>query len=181
LVGINSALGALWKVVVVHNIGKYIFSSAEEIAEHFSKMRNEGQTLVTTNGCFDLIHAGHMQYLEEASAMGDILIVGLNADKTVRKLKGPSRPIQMQDDRVSIVAGIRWVDGVFVFHEDDPCAFLDIIKPDIHIKGGDYTTEIIEKPIVEKHGGKIVIVSFKPGCSTSSIISKIVHHSQNET
>ena len=151
-----------------------VFETAQAVLEHITPLRNKGKTIVTTNGCFDIIHAGHLQYLSEAASKGDILVVGVNCDEVVKKLKGEGRPIQSENDRAAIVSALKMVDCAFIFTEDDPRNFLKIIKPDIHVKGGDYTEEILEKPVVEAHGGKISIVSFKEGYSTSEIINKII-------
>jgi rfaE bifunctional protein nucleotidyltransferase chain/domain len=129
--------------------------------------------VVTTNGCFDILHAGHIQYLYDAASLGDILVVGVNSDSVVRKLKGNSRPVQNEQNRLTLIGSLRMVDCAFIFEEDDPREFLKVIKPDIHVKGGDYSEDIIEKPVVEAHGGKIVIVSFKEGQSSTALIEKI--------
>lgn len=149
------------------------FESVEELLLVIEPLRAQGKSVVTTNGCFDIVHAGHIQYLNDAASYGDILVVGINSDHVVKTLKGPSRPVQNQQDRLSLIGSLKMVDYAFIFQEDDPRAFLDRLKPQIHIKGGDYSQNIIEKPIVETHGGKVVIVPFKKGCSTSNIISKI--------
>lgn len=149
------------------------FGNAEAVRHHLERQREQGGTLVTTNGCFDIIHAGHVQYLRDAAALGDILVVGINSDATTRKLKGPGRPIQSQDDRCRIVAALRMVECAFVFEEDDPRAFIEILKPDIHVKGGDYTSDIIEKDTVERNGGRVEIVPFMDHRSTSSIVDAI--------
>ena len=153
--------------------GPFIFPDAAAIAAAIAPLRAQGRRVVTTNGCFDIIHAGHVQYLFEAAACGDILIVGINSDETVRRLKGPSRPLQCEEDRVAIMAALRMVYAAFIFREDDPRAFLEIIRPDIHVKGGDYGADILEREIVEKHGGKVRIVSFKDGRSTTGIVNKM--------
>jgi glycerol-3-phosphate cytidylyltransferase len=150
-----------------------ICKSAYDIKKKVMPLREKGKIIVTTNGCFDLIHAGHIEYLTEAAALGDILIVGVNSDSSVKKLKGPERPIQNEYDRLVIISTLKMVDFTCVFHEDDPRAFLEIIKPDIHVKGGDYGQELLERTTVEKYGGKIHIVSFKNGRSTTGIIKKI--------
>lgn len=149
------------------------FQSAPELKAAIEPLRKQGKTLVTTNGCFDIIHAGHILYLTEAARLGDILAVGVNCDKVVQKLKGKGRPLQNEQDRLAIVASLRMVDFAFIFREDDPRQFLEILRPDVHVKGGDYSEEIIEKPVVEKHGGKIKIVSFLKGYSTTSLIAKM--------
>lgn len=150
-----------------------VFNDADAVREFFAPFRARGKTLVTTNGCFDLLHAGHINYLTEASLLGDMLVVGVNADTTVQKLKGPGRPIQNQDDRAKIIASLKMVDAAFVFSEDDPRAFLEILQPDVHVKGGDYTSNIIERETVERNGGKVAIVSFVNGYSTTSIVRKM--------
>ena len=149
------------------------FQTASELKDAVAAIRKQGKTLVTTNGCFDIIHAGHIQYLTEAARLGDILAVGVNCDAVGQKLKGKGRPLQNEQDRLAIVASLRMVDFAFIFREDDPRPFLEILRPDIHAKGGDYTEDIIEKPVVEKHGGKIKIVSFLKEHSTTSLIAKM--------
>lgn len=152
---------------------KKIFTSAAEIARRFKPLRDGGKTLVTTNGCFDILHAGHIQYLYEARNLGDVLVVGINADATVRKLKGEGRPLQNEQDRSFIVSSLEMVDAVFVFSEDDPRAFIEILKPDIHVKGGDYSADIIERSTVEKFGGRVQIVSFVDDRSTTALIKQM--------
>lgn len=152
----------------------HVFSTAEAVRDYLAPLRASGKKLVTTNGCFDIIHAGHVQYLTEAKQLGDILAVGINSDATVRKLKGERRPIQNQTDRVTLMGALRMVDCAFIFNEDDPRAFLEILRPDIHVKGGDYNRDILEKEVVERYGGRIEIVSFKQGYSTTSLVDKIL-------
>jgi len=149
--------------------------SLNEINRIVSPLRKKGKTLVTTNGCFDLLHAGHIKYLADAASLGDLLIVGINSDASVSRLKGPNRPIQNEIDRALLIWSLKMVDYTFIFPENDPIAFLEILKPDIHVKGGDYTPDQLpEKSTVEKHGGKIVIVPFTAGLSTTSIVKKII-------
>ena len=155
------------------DIKKSIKKTAVQVAQEIKEKRDAGKTVVTTNGCFDLIHAGHIQYLEESAALGDILIVGINSDASVKKLKGDDRPLQSEADRVKIMASLKMVDYSFIFEEDDPREFLKIIKPDLHVKGGDYTEDILERGVVEEGGGKIAILSFREGHSTTSIIEKM--------
>lgn len=154
-------------------VGSLVFPDAAAVAVWLAPLRAAGRRIVTTNGCFDLIHAGHVQYLFEAAACGDILIVGINSDETVRRLKGETRPLQCEEDRVAIMAALRMVDAAFIFREEDPRAFLEIIRPDVHVKGGDYGADILEGPVVEKHGGEIRIVSFKDGRSTTAIVRRM--------
>lgn len=130
--------------------------------------------MVFTNGCFDILHAGHIRYLEDARALGDLLVVGVNSDSSTRHLKGPSRPIVLENERAEAVAALRSVDYVTVFEEDTPVETIRILKPDIHVKGGDYcAVDLPETPVVESYGGKIVIVPFSKGLSTTSIIERI--------
>ena len=149
------------------------FPDADAVYRFIDPLRKKGKSVVTTNGCFDILHAGHIQYLNEAALLGDVLVVGVNCDAVVRKLKGNNRPVQHEQDRVTIIAALGMVDCAFVFKEDDPRTFLKVLKPEIHVKGGDYTDDIIEKPVVEAHGGKIAIVSFKKGYSSTAIIKKV--------
>lgn len=150
-----------------------VFEDVEAVKKHITPFREKCKIVVTTNGCFDILHVGHVQYLSEAASKGDILIVGVNSDEVVKKLKGSNRPIQSEKDRVALIGALKMVDCAFIFREDDPRPFLEILRPDFHVKGGDYTQEIIEKPVVEAYGGKISIVSFKWGCSTTDIINKL--------
>jgi len=147
-----------------------VHSSVHEVRDHFAPLRAQGKRLVTTNGCFDLLHAGHIQYLAQAAALGGILVVGINCDAVVRRLKGAGRPLQTEQDRALIIASLRMVDASFIFTEDDPRAFLDVLKPDIHVKGGDYPDDIIERSTVEKNGGTVRILPFLPGHSTTGLI-----------
>ena len=153
---------------------KTIFNDAREVRDFLASLRAKGRKLVTTNGCFDILHAGHVQYLADAKRLGDILVVGVNSDASVGKLKGPSRPIQNEMDRVVLIGSLRTVDAAFIFFEDDPRAFLEILRPDIHVKGGDYSRNILERETVERHGGRIEIVPFVTGHSTTTIIEKIL-------
>ncbi|MBN1127612.1 MAG: adenylyltransferase/cytidyltransferase family protein [Chitinispirillaceae bacterium] len=149
-----------------------VFGSAGELARWLAPLRAAKKTLVTTNGCFDIIHSGHVRYLTEAAQKGDLLVVGVNADAVVRKLKGEGRPLRPEDDRVLTVAALSMVDAAFIFSEDDPRAFLETLRPDLHVKGGDYTEKIIERETVERHGGKVAIAGYAQGYSTTSIINR---------
>jgi D-glycero-beta-D-manno-heptose 1-phosphate adenylyltransferase len=152
---------------------KKVFHSAAELSKFIKPLRKQGKKLVTTNGCFDIIHAGHIQYLREAKKLGDILAVGVNSDASVKKLKGAGRPLQNEKDRCLVVSALDMVDAAFVFTQDDPRAFLGILKPDVHVKGGDYTRDIIERETVERNGGIVRIVSFLKGRSTTRLIRKM--------
>lgn len=133
-----------------------------------------GETLVMTNGCFDIIHPGHVQYLKEAKALGDRLLVAVNTDDSVSRLKGPSRPINSLEHRMAVLAGLESVDWVVPFAEDTPERLICKILPDILVKGGDYQVEhIAGHQCVQKNGGEVIILSFKDNCSTSAIVNKI--------
>ncbi len=154
--------------------------SVEKIIESGSiknlalRLKSDRKKIVFTNGCFDIIHAGHVSYLNEAKKFGDVLIVGLNSDKSVKCLKGVERPVMGEKDRAYILANIKPVDYVVIFDEDTPYNLINLINPDVLVKGGDYEgKEIIGKDIVESAGGKTVLINFLEGKSTSGIIKKI--------
>ena len=131
---------------------------------------------MATNGCFDLIHLGHVAYLEAARNQGDALLIGVNGDASVRQLKGNGRPINPEDDRAAVVAALECVDGVCIFPEVTATRFLALAKPDVYVKGGDYTLETLiqdERRVVENARGKIVIIPLVPGKSTSGLLEKI--------
>ena len=152
--------------------GKIIESG--NIKQELSKLREKSKKIVFTNGCFDIIHAGHISYLNEAKALGDILIVGLNSDKSVRGLKGADRPVVNERDRAYILANLKPVDYVVIFDEDTPYELIKEIKPDVLVKGADYKGKSIAgSDIVESSGGETVLINFIEGKSTSEIIKKI--------
>ncbi len=134
-----------------------------------------GKKLVFTNGVFDILHAGHVSYLTEARALGELLIVGLNSDDSVRGLgKGDNRPINGQVDRACVLSALRAVDGVVVFNEDTPVELIRRLRPEVHVKGGDYDVEALpETKVVESYGGRVVILPFLPGRSTTNILGKL--------
>ena len=127
-----------------------------------------------TNGCFDILHVGHLRYLEEASEQGDILFVGVNSDDSVKRLKGPTRPINNENDRAEMLAGLKPVDYVVIFSENTPVELISELKPSIHVKGGDYKKEELpETEVVERNGGEVRILSLVEGKSTTNIVNKI--------
>ena len=133
-----------------------------------------GNKIVFTNGCFDIIHAGHVEYLQEAANLGDILIIGLNSDSSVKKLKGKNRPINSQIDRAKVLSGFTTVSYIVLFEEETPYMLIDHIKPDMLVKGGDWQPEeIVGSDIVLTNGGSVRSLSYKEGNSTSSIIEKM--------
>jgi rfaE bifunctional protein nucleotidyltransferase chain/domain len=136
--------------------------------------RREKQTIVFTNGCFDILHRGHVDYLSKAADLGNKLIIGVNTDASVSKLKGPHRPIQDQESRMLILASLTFVDAVILFDEPTPYELIKLVQPDILVKGSDYQVEnIVGYDIVQAKGGKIKTIDFIPGYSTSAIESKI--------
>ena len=150
--------------------------SFDALAAWREAVRASGKTLVVTNGCFDLLHAGHVAYLESARNLGDVFLVGLTGDASVRELKGPGRPLNPDADRALVLAALQSVDAVCIFPELTAQHFLSIAQPDIYVKGGDNTLETInqeERRLVERQGGKIVIVPGVPGKSTSGLVEKI--------
>ncbi len=145
-----------------------------ELKNILNRLRAEGKTIVTTNGCFDILHAGHVRYLEKAKSFGDILIVALNSDKSVKSIKGEGRPINNENDRAEVLSALRSVDYVVLFDEDSPLDLLLQIKPDVHTKGADYTIETLpEAKGIMENGGRIEFITFVEGKSTTSIIEKM--------
>lgn len=137
--------------------------------------KGEGLKVVFTNGCFDILHRGHVEYLADAKACGDKLILALNSDRSVRELKGDSRPIQNQEDRAAILNVLKSIDLVVVFDEDTPADIVKMLVPDVLAKGGDYTLDtIVGADTVIENGGEVRVIPFRPGQSTSSIVEKII-------
>lgn len=135
---------------------------------------NKDKTIVFTNGCFDILHVGHKRYLEQASVLGDVFVIGVNSDASVKRLKGPSRPVNSEQDRMEILSALGFVDYVVLFDEDTPYELIKKIQPDILVKGGDYTVDkVVGKDIVEARGGRVELIPFVDGKSTTSIINKI--------
>lgn len=146
----------------------------KSLQQILAKLKNQGKKIVFTNGCFDILHIGHIRYLKKAKSFGDILVIGLNSDSSVKKLKGKNRPVFSQNERAEILSSLEFVDFVIIFNEDTPEKLISKIKPDIHVKGGDYKTDDLpEAEIVKEYGGKIKIVKFIPGYSTTGLINKI--------
>lgn len=146
----------------------------ENLDNIIKKLKSENKKIVFTNGCFDILHAGHVRYLKESKKFGDILIVGLNSDVSVKKIKGESRPINPEMDRAEVLAGLEAVSYIVLFDEISPVKLLEEIKPDIYTKGADYTVETLpEAKTVLSYGGKIEFIKFLEGRSTTKIIDKI--------
>jgi D-beta-D-heptose 7-phosphate kinase/D-beta-D-heptose 1-phosphate adenosyltransferase len=147
---------------------------AEALRRRWQPRREAGERLVFTNGCFDLLHAGHLALLEAAAGLGEALVVGLNSDDSVRRLKGPGRPLVPQAERAALVAALRPVDFVVLFGEETPQRLIEILLPDVLVKGADYALEaIVGREIVEAHGGEVVRLPLVPGRSTSSLLARL--------
>jgi rfaE bifunctional protein nucleotidyltransferase chain/domain len=139
------------------------------------KCKHEGKKVVFTNGCFDIVHRGHVDYLTKAKMLGDVLLVGMNTDASVRRLKGPARPIVCQDDRAFVLSALRAVDYVCLFDEDTPYELIKAVVPDVLVKGSDWKIDsIVGKDIVEAAGGTVQTIDFIPNRSTTDIINNIV-------
>lgn len=149
-------------------------STWQEAKNQVGVWRANGQKVVFTNGCFDLIHLGHVDYLEKARNLGDKLVIGLNTDDSVSRFKGPERPLQDQNSRARVLAAMQFVDAVVFFNEDTPLALISELVPDILVKGSDYLTEnIVGADVVKKAGGEVKTIDFVPGYSTTRIVEKI--------
>jgi rfaE bifunctional protein nucleotidyltransferase chain/domain len=148
----------------------------DDLPARRKKIRSTGKKLVVTNGCFDILHLGHVSYLETARSFGDALLVGVNSDAATRQLKGAGRPVNTETDRAAVLAALQSVDGVCIFTDVTATKFLAAAQPDIYVKGGDYTLETLnqdERRAVESAGGKIILVPFVPGKSTTALLEKI--------
>ncbi|HUF12049.1 MAG TPA: D-glycero-beta-D-manno-heptose 1-phosphate adenylyltransferase [Longimicrobiales bacterium] len=150
----------------------------EKIVDRVQLMRRLGrprrQRVVFTNGCFDLLHPGHVEYLHDARLLGDLLVVGLNSDDSVRRLKGPERPLNAEDSRAIVLAGLASVDFVTLFDEDTPRELIAALLPDLLVKGGDYRAEeVVGREEVEAAGGRVVILPFRAGHSTTALLTRI--------
>lgn len=149
--------------------------SKEEIKDLIKKYKSENKKVVFTNGCFDLIHAGHLDYLKKAKEMGDVLIVGLNSDSSVKRIKGDKRPILKEDERYFLISNLKPVDYAVIFEEDTPEKIINELIPDVLVKGADWSIEnIVGRETVEKNGGVVKTIEFVNNQSTSKIITDIV-------
>ena len=152
-----------------------IANNWDEAKEQVNDWKLSGQKIVFTNGCFDILHLGHVEYLTEAKACGDKLVTALNSDTSVRGLKGEARPIQSQEDRAVILDALESVDLVVIFDQETPAKIIKSLLPDVLTKGGDYSAEtIVGADTVTENGGEIKVIPFRPGQSTSSIVEKII-------
>lgn len=149
--------------------------SLEELIKIRYRLRAESKRVVFTNGCFDILHPGHVRYLSQARALGDVLIVALNSDESVKRLKGPTRPILKLEERAEVISALKSVDYVTVFFEDTPREIISKLLPDILVKGGDWNLDtIVGREEVEAAGGEVKSLNFVDGCSTTDIINRIL-------
>ena len=147
----------------------------EDLMVALKHLRVSGKRIVFTNGCFDILHVGHVRYLGEARAKGDVLVLGLNSDASVKSIKSDNRPVVSQDQRAEVLAGLACVDYITIFDEADPLSLIQAIKPDILVKGADWEeTNIIGSDVVKAYGGEVVRIKLVPDISTSSIIQRIL-------
>jgi D-beta-D-heptose 7-phosphate kinase/D-beta-D-heptose 1-phosphate adenosyltransferase len=148
--------------------------SRHELEARAATWRTDGKRIVFSNGCFDLLHAGHLGLLSHAAQLGDVLVLAINSDASVRRLKGPERPLVPQSERAALLAALTFVDAVTIFDEDTPLAVLEAVKPHVLVKGGDYqASEVVGRELVEAAGGRVVIVPLTPDKSTSSLVARI--------
>ena len=147
--------------------------TAREARAWRDRLAAEGRSVVFTNGCFDILHRGHVTYLEFARAQGDALVVGLNSDASVRRAKGDTRPINRQEDRAAVLSALRAVDAVVIFDEDEPRALIGEILPHVLVKGADWAHYVSGRDIVEAHGGRVVLADMVAGLSTTNTIARI--------
>lgn len=152
-----------------------IIWNRDELIKIVKELKKENKKIVFTNGCFDILHEGHVKMLEEAKKLGNVLMVGINSDKSIRRIKGSKRPINPLRSRIKVLDAIRYVDYVVPFDEETPEKLIEIIKPHIHVKGSDYKYKPMpEKDLVEKFGGKIVLINLVPNVSTTEIVNRIL-------
>jgi D-beta-D-heptose 7-phosphate kinase/D-beta-D-heptose 1-phosphate adenosyltransferase len=154
----------------------------EELRRIVEDLKKKGKRIVFTNGCFDLLHLGHIRYLEKAKSLGDILVVGVNSDRSVQSLKGPERPILPEEERAEILSGLECVDYITLFDELTPLELISSLQPHILVKGGDWAKETtVGREVVERSGGEVVILPFVEGSSTSNLIETILKRYEKRT
>lgn len=156
-------------------MGKIV--SADELAKIVADLKKQGKRIVTTNGVFDILHVGHAQMLQQSKSFGDVLIVGVNSDASTKQNKGDKRPVNNEKDRAGLLCALTCVDYAFIFSEKGADHFIDLVKPHTHTKAGQYTMEQVmakEGSVVVKHGGKVELVNFLPGYSSSTAIERVL-------
>ena len=165
-----------------HRTAQRKIGSLRAVAVAAARARRAGKRIVTTNGCFDILHVGHIRNLEQARSLGDMLIVGVNSDASVRLFKGPTRPIVKARERAEVVAALDCVDHVLIFRERAPNRWLAAVRPHVHVKGGDRPmSEILERDVVRQSGGRIVFIPLVPGKSTTNIIERVARAAKKRT
>jgi D-beta-D-heptose 7-phosphate kinase/D-beta-D-heptose 1-phosphate adenosyltransferase len=170
--GSGPAMGSVPVPVATANDG-VVAPEDPDVHRLLAGIRARGGTLVATGGCFDIVHPGHVATLQAARRLGDALVVVINSDDSVRRLKGPTRPVVPEQDRARVLSAFDCVDAVVIFDEDDPCAVLDWIRPQVWVKGGDYGgTPLPETAVVERHGGRVVLLPYLDGRSTTAILAR---------
>lgn len=156
------------------NVLQNKLKSLAELKQIRDQLRKAGKKVVFTNGVFDLLHRGHVEYLEQARALGDVLLVGINSDASVKLVKGDWRPLVNQEDRAMVLAGLSAVDYICYFDEETPQTIISTLLPDVLVKGGDYTLDkIVGRDVVEAHGGQVVTIALTPGISTSELLKRM--------
>ena len=174
--GRDFLIGPMMGIAATHHLK---IRSQRSLAIRLQAAREEGQRIVFTNGCFDLLHVGHVRYLQKARSLGDLLVVGLNSDASVRRLKGPRRPIVPLRERAEVLAALACVDFVVPFAEETPLRLIKALRPDVLVKGADWRkADIVGKGVVEGRGGRVARIRFVPGRSTTLLIERIVGYSQ---
>src|SRR3989338_5314219 len=154
--------------------GEGKIKTQSEIRKITDKLKRQGKRIVFTNGCFDILHYGHIKYLQDAKNLADVLVLGLNSDSSIRKIKGSARPINKQLDRARVLSALTCVDYLTIFSEDTPLRLIKLIQPDVLVKGGDWQAEkIVGADFVKSHGGKVLAISYIKGYSTTKLINKI--------
>jgi rfaE bifunctional protein nucleotidyltransferase chain/domain len=154
----------------------------DELLRILTVLKKNDKKIVFTNGCFDILHSGHVQYLDAAKKLGDVLIIGLNSDKSVKRLKGPARPINNESDRSLVLAALCLTDYVVIFDEDTPYNLINSIKPDVLVKGGDWKPkDIVGSDILHEYGGKVISLLYIAGKSTTSIINEVKELDTNQS
>ena len=148
--------------------------SFSELAETVAERQARGEKIVFTNGVFDLLHVGHLRYLQEARALGDALLIAVNSDSSVKRIKGPTRPLVTERERAEILDGLRCVDYVTLFDTPTPVPVIEIVRPLLYVKGGDYTVDTLpETPVVRSYGGEVIILGFTEGRSTTRLVNSM--------
>lgn len=160
---------------------KHKIKTLKQLIPIVQRLKSQNKKIITTNGVFDILHPGHVKYLEEAKKLGDVLVVGVNTDKSTKLNKGDNRPINDEKSRIGVLSGLESVDYVFLFDEKDPRKWISKIKPDIHVKAADYNIyQMPEREVVEKNNGKIVIAKMEKRHSTTGIIGRILKIYKNQ-